>query len=75
MICRFCGRELKSQAGILISSYSRRCTSSSDKKHLLVSDGEHCIYCGRSVRATALGLRSDYGVSCSQSPSGKHQLQ
>ncbi|MGP1414963.1 MAG: hypothetical protein ACTTJ6_03390 [Treponema sp.] len=75
MQCRYCGRELKSIAGNLTTTYSQMCDVSPTKKHVCISDGVHCVYCGRETCSIAGHLTTAYGQRCSPSPSGNHVLQ
>lgn len=77
MICRFCGMEIKTRGPFsLASSVSEKCDASPLKKHVAISDGQHCVYCGQVVKPRGIqGLASQTGLKCPNSPTAKHSLQ
>lgn len=76
MICRFCGQACTAGSSQkLWTKYGPACKGSPSKKHILISDGVHCIYCGHECKPVSTGLITKFGKQCLNSPSKKHSLQ
>ena len=76
MVCRFCGQECTAGSSQkLWTKYGIICNESLSKKHILISDGVHCIYCGHECKPVSTGLITKFGKQCPNSPSKKHSLQ
>jgi hypothetical protein len=73
MTCKYCGRECKSGAG-LTSGGNTSCQASPNKKHVLLSDGIHCVFCGGVTKSGGSVLSVGGGTNCPYSPSRRHQL-
>jgi len=77
MVCKFCGREVKSVAGKLWSSTGGHiCQASDDKKHVLASNSSMvCKFCGREVKCVSGKLWANTGGHiCQASGNKKHEL-
>jgi hypothetical protein len=74
LICKYCGRTLKSMAGILRSDYGPACPASPDRKHILVPNPPYCVCCGEKTRPLAAALVTSRGPACPSSPNKKHIL-
>lgn len=76
MICRFCGQECNAGSSQkLWTKYGPSCKGNSSGKHVLISDGVHCVYCGHECKPVSTGIITKFGKQCPNSPSKKHSLQ
>jgi ribosomal protein S27E len=77
LMCKFCGRTLRSSAGgKLTYQGSEVCAASQSGKHVALPVPGMCVYCGRVVKTAAGGKLVFQGSSvCPQSPTKLHSLQ
>jgi len=76
MICKYCGREIKSSAGKLTYQGSPKCKSSASGRHVALPVPGTCVYCGRNVKTGSAGMLLYNGSpQCPSSPTNKHCLQ
>jgi len=77
MICKYCGREVKTVGGKLWSSVGGNvCQASDNKQHVLASNSSMtCKFCGRVVKCVGGKLWSNVGGNvCQASGNKKHEL-
>ena len=77
MVCKYCGREVKTVAGKLWASVGGNvCQASDNKKHLLASNSSMvCKFCGRTVKCVSGKLWANVGGNiCQASDNKKHEL-
>jgi len=74
LICKYCGRALRSVGTSLTSDFGTVCPPSPAKKHVALPNPPCCVYCGKETRSAGSQLTTTFGTACSSSPSGSHQL-
>ena len=77
MVCKYCGREVKTAAGKLWASVGGSvCQASDSKKHIVASNSSMvCKFCGKTVKNVAGKLWSSVGGNiCQASDNKKHEL-
>jgi hypothetical protein len=75
LMCKYCGKEVKSLGGRLLTSRGELCSTSPTKKHILISNFPYCIYCGQVTKIQGDILVTSYGKTCNSSPNKRHILQ
>jgi ribosomal protein L24E len=77
MICKFCGREVKTVSGKLWCSVGgNTCQAAINKKHMVASNSSMiCKFCGRVVKPNAGKLWASVGGNiCPESDTKLHEL-
>jgi len=77
MLCRYCGRDVKTVAGKLWTSVGGNvCEASDNKKHLItVNSSMTCKFCGKEVKSVSGKLWANVGGNvCQASDNKKHEL-
>lgn len=75
LVCKYCGKEAKSQGtSIVTASHGLVCSGSPSKKHVLVPNPPFCIYCAGETKSQGSQLVTNHGFACSNSPTKKHIL-
>jgi hypothetical protein len=59
LICKYCGKKLKSMGSVLRSDISNICQVSPSKKHIALPNPPYCVYCGEETKKANFPSISD----------------